>query len=165
MVPRLVPALLAFLAAVLRVTGSLLPEFEVGGVGVAQIDPSRVGWVPSMIGMLVQVGLVLSGALMLVLRESRQVAGGLLIGAGVLGLTLRIVRILQLGEAPGYDPAFGSWVDTGGEAITALAGILALLGASEESLVAELEEEYEEEPEEEAYEASPPPPGEIPSGS
>jgi hypothetical protein len=144
-IPRLIPALLGFLAAALLVTGSLLPEFEVGGVGVAQIDPERVGWVPAMVGMLVQVGLVLSGALMLALGESRQVAGGILIGTGILGLTLRIVRVLQLGEAPGYDAAFGSWIDALAEGLTTLAGVLALIRGTEAPDEHELEEDLEPE--------------------
>ena len=143
MIPRLIPALVAFLAAALLVTGSLLPEYEVGGVRVAQIDPDGVGWVPSMVGMLVQVGLVLSAGLMLLLGESRQVAGGLLIGSGVLGLTVRIVRILQLGEAPAYDPAFGSWVDSLAEGLCVFAGSLALVGAGREPVEDE-EEAYDE---------------------
>lgn len=158
MVPRWVAALLAILAAALLVTGSLLPEFQVGGVGVAQIDPDRVGWVPSMVGMLVQVGLVLSGALMLLLGESRQVSGGILVGAGLLGLTLRVVRILQLTEAPGYDAAVGSWLDGIAEGMTVVAGVLALSGSGREADV----DQYEE-PEDdlEPLEATSPPAGDL----
>lgn len=159
---RVIAAILAFLAAALVVVGSLLPEFSTGGAGVAQVDPSRAGWVPALVGMLVQVGLVLSGALMLVLGESRRVAGGLLLGAGILGLSLRVVRLFQLAEAPGFNAAAGSGVDLLAESLTVAAGGLALFGGREVDLEDDLEEESDEDDEEEdALQTPAPPPGET----
>jgi hypothetical protein len=155
---RVIAAILAFLAAALVVLGSLLPEFSTGEAGVAQVDPSRAGWVPALVGMLVQVGLVLSGALMLVLGESRRVAGGLLLGAGILGLSLRVVRLFQLAEAPGFNAAAGSGVDLLAEALTVTAGGLALFGGREVDLEDDLEEDEEDE---DALESPAPPPGET----
>ncbi len=144
--PRLVAATFGFLAAGLVVLASLLPEFTTGGMDVAQIDPGRVGWVPSLVGMLVEVGLLLSAALMLLLGESRKLAGGILIGAGVLGLTLRVVRLFQLAEAPGFDAGVGSWVDALAGVLTLSAGAWALTGSEEEDL--DEDEEYAAEDEE-----------------
>jgi hypothetical protein len=162
---RLITVLLGFLAAGLLVLGSLLPEFTSGGAGVAQVDPSRIGWVPALVGMLVQVGLVLSGALMVALRESRLLAGGLLLGAGILGLSLRVVRLFQLAEAPGFNAAVGSGVDLLAETLTTGTGILALLGAREDAFEEEvddhLEEGYEPDDGEETPATSAPPPGET----
>ena len=162
---RLITVLLGFLAAGLLVLASLLPEFTSGGAGVAQVDPSRSGWVPALVGMLVQVGLVLSGALMVALRESRLLAGGLLLGAGILGLSLRVVRLFQLAEAPGFNAAVGSGVDLLAETLTVGAGILALLGAREDAFAEEVDDHLEEghEPDEgeETPATSAPPPGET----
>lgn len=138
--PRLLPASLGFLAAGLIVLAALLPEYEAGGVGVAQLDPERAGWVPSLIGMLVEVGLVLSAVLMLVLGESRRLAGGILIGAGILGLTLRIVRLFQLAEIPDLEGGDGSWVDALAGLLTVSAGTLAVRETNDE----DLDEEYED---------------------
>jgi len=158
---RLITALLGFLAAGLLVLGSLLPEFTAEGAGVAQVDPSRMGWVPALVGILVQVGLVLSGALMVALRESRLLAGGLLLGAGILGLSLRVVRLFQLTEAPGFNAAVGSGVDLLAESLTVGAGVLALLGAREDALEDGFEEEEGGEgDQEELPEPLAPPPGE-----
>jgi hypothetical protein len=132
--PRLLPATLGFLAAGFMVFGALLPEFSVGGVDVAQVDPDRLGWVPALVGMLVEVGLILSAALMLILGESRKVAGGILLGAGVLGLTLRIVRLFQLAEDPGFAAGDGSWVDALAGLLTVGAGALALKGSDDDDL-------------------------------
>ena len=160
---RLITVLLGFLAAGLLVLGSLLPEFTTGGAGVAQVDPSRMGWVPALVGMLVQVGLVLSGALMVALRESRLLAGGLLLGAGILGLSLRVVRLFQLAEAPGFNAAVGSGVDLLAESLTVGAGVLALLGGRGNDLEDEFEEEEDEEggeeDDQELLEPLAPPPG------
>jgi hypothetical protein len=123
-----------------------------------------MGWVPALVGMLVQVGLVLSGALMVALRESRLLAGGLLLGAGILGLSLRVVRLFQLAEAPGFNAAVGSGVDLLAESLTAGAGVLALVGGREDDLEDEFEEEEDEEggegDDEELLEPLAPPPGE-----
>jgi hypothetical protein len=106
----------------------MLPEFEVqpGGIGVIPLDPDRAGWAAGLVGILVQVGLLLVAMLMLVLGDAKAVAGGILLGAGVLGLSLRLVRIVQLMQAPGLDPALGSWIDLAGEAGVLVAGALAL---------------------------------------
>ena len=154
----LITVLLGFLAAGLLVIGALLPEYTASGTGVPQVDPGRDSWVPALVGMLVQVGLVLSGALMLALRESRQLAGGLLIGTGVLGLSLRVVRLFQLSTAPGLNAAVGSGIDLLAETITVAVGILALRGASGGGLMEEFEED--EEPEEDSVHGLAPPPGE-----
>jgi len=166
---RVITVLLGFLAAGLLVLGSLLPEFTTDGAGVAQVDPSRMGWVPALVGMLVQVGLVLSGALMVALRESRLLAGGLLLGAGILGLSLRVVRLFQLAEAPGFNAAAGSGVDLLAEALTVGAGVLALVGGREDDLEGEFEEEEEDEEggegdHEELLEPLAPPPGDQVQG-
>lgn len=123
---RYLPPLLALVSAGLVVTAALLPEFNAEGVGVTPLDPNRPGWVPILVGTLVHVGLLLVPALMLLLGESRGIAGGILVGAGVLGLSLRLVRLFQLAELPGLDPAFGSSVDAVGEAAALSAGLLAL---------------------------------------
>lgn len=159
---RWLPAVLGFLAAALLVMGSLLPEFSDGDTGVAQVDPNREAWVPALVGMLVQVALVLSGALMLALGESRKLAGGLLLGAGALGLTLRVVRLFQLAEAPGLNAAVGSGIDLLAEGMTVTAGVLALIGPRGDELH-EVEDGYEElEDEEDEDQSAPlaPPPGE-----
>ncbi|MGH2709969.1 MAG: hypothetical protein ACRDH9_02035 [Actinomycetota bacterium] len=153
--PRLLPALLGFLAAALIVLAALLPEYEQGGVGFAQIDPERVAWVPVLVGMLVEVGLVLSGALMVALGESRKLAGGLLLGAGVLGLTLRVVRLFQIAEAPGLDAGVGSWVDALAAFFTVSAGALALSGGEDEDL-------YDEDYDDEDAPGEEPPPAPLP---
>ena len=150
---RLTPALLGFLAAALTVLAALLPEFEQGGSGFAQIDPERVAWVAVLVGMLVEVGLILSGALMVALGESRKLAGGLLLGAGILGLTLRAVRLFQIAETPGLEAGDGSWVDVLAALFTIGAGGLALTGADEEGLSYE---EYDEDLAEEPPPAPPP---------
>jgi hypothetical protein len=149
-------AVLGFLAAALLVVGALLPEFTTGGTGVAQIDPGREAWIPALVGMLVQVGLVLSGALMLALGESRQLAGGLLLGTGVLGLSLRVVRLFQLSAATGFNAAVGSGIDLLAETLTVAAGILALRAGREE----EPDEELEDEDEADSVDSLAPPPGE-----
>ena len=129
---RVQPALLGFLAAGLIVLAALLPEYEQGGAGFAQIDPERVAWIAVLLGMLVEVGLVLSGALMIALGESRKLAGGILLGAGILGLTLRVVRLFQIAETPGLDAGDGSWVDALAALLTIAAGALALRGSRED---------------------------------
>jgi hypothetical protein len=125
--PRVVAPLLAVVAAGLVVTAALVPEFEAGGVGVTPLDPDRLGWVPILVGTLVQVGVLLVPAAMLLLGERRGIAGGILLGAGILGVTSRLVRLFQLGEIPDLGPAIGSWVDLTAEAAAILAGALALL--------------------------------------
>jgi hypothetical protein len=82
--------------------------------------------VASLVGILVQVGLLLVAMLLMVLTETKGVAGGILVGAGILGLSLRLVRIAQLIEEPSFDPAVGSWVDLVGEASVLIAGGLSL---------------------------------------
>jgi hypothetical protein len=149
-------ALLGFLAAALLVVGALLPEFTADGAGVAQVDPGREAWVPALVGMLVQVALVLSGALMLALGESRQLAGGLLLGTGVLGLSLRVVRLFQLAAATGFNAAVGSGIDLLAETLTVAVGFLALRGGQEDEAV----EEFELEDDSGSVDALPPPPGE-----
>jgi hypothetical protein len=146
--PRPLPVSLGFLAAGLIVLAALLPEYEAGGVGVAQVDPERPGWVPSLVGMLVEVGLILYAVLMLLLGESRKLAGGILIGAGILGLTLRIVRLFQLAEVPDLEGGDGSWVDALAGLLIVSAGILAVRGTDDEDLDEEYEEDYvpQEEP-------------------
>jgi hypothetical protein len=141
--PRLLPASLGFLAAGLIVLAALLPEYESGGMGFPPIDPGRVAWVPVLVGTLVEVGLVLSGALMVALGESRKVAGGLLLGAGILGLTLRVVRLFQIADAPGVEAGDGSWVDALAAVLTVCTGALTLRGPEDE------DDEYQEEGEEE----------------
>lgn len=148
--PRVVAPLLALVAAGLVVTAALVPEFQAGGVGVTPLDPDRVGWVPILVGSLVQVGVLLVPAAMLLLGERRGIAGGILLGAGILGLTLRLVRLFQLAEIPDLGPAIGSWVDLSAEAGAIVAGALALLGIRPS------------EREEEATDTDlPPPPGEA----
>jgi hypothetical protein len=82
--------------------------------------------VATLVGILVQVGLLLVAALLLVLSDSKALAGGMLIGAGVLGLSLRLVRIVQLMEAPGLTPAIGSAIDLVAEAAVLAGGGLTL---------------------------------------
>ena len=149
---RLVPAFLALLGAALLVVAALLPEFMAGGVGVTPLDPERVGWVASLIGVLVQAGLVLTPAALLALGQARSAAGGILVGAGVLGLTIRLVRIVQLGETPGFDPAIGSWIDLLADGSALAAGVVALTSSED---FAEEDEAWEDEV---APDAEPPPP-------
>lgn len=129
--PRLLPAVLAVCAAGLLVAGALLPEYKADGFRVTPLDPEVPGWAPALVGTLVHVGLLLVPALMLLLGANGGIAGGILTGAGVLGLSLRAVRLFQLREIPQLDPALGSWVDLLGEGVALSAGILALaaLGA------------------------------------
>src|SRR5688572_177906 len=154
---RVLPAVLGFAGAGLIVLGALLPEYNLGGQGVAQIDPSRMGWVPALVGMLVEVGLVLSASLMLILGESRQIAGGILLGAGILGLTLRVVRLFQLAAIPEITGGDGSWVDLIAALLTVSAGVLALRGSREEP---EDADGYDED--EPVLAALAPPAGELP---
>lgn len=152
--PRVGLAVLVLIAVGLIVVAALLPEYEVqpAGIGIKPLDAARPGWVAGLMGILVQVGLLLVAMLLLVLSDARAVAGGILLGAGVIGLSLRLVRIVQLMEAPGVDPAIGSWVDLTAEAAVLVSGALSLtwLGAEPD-----LEEDLED-PESEL----PPPPGE-----
>lgn len=149
-------AVLGFLATALLVVGALLPEFTTGGTGVAQVDPGREAWLPALVGLLVQVGLVLSGVLMLALGESRQLAGGLLLGTGLLGLSIRVVRLFQLAAATGFNAAVGSGIDLLAETLTVAAGLLALGAGREDEPV----EEFEDEGEADSVDSLAPPPGE-----
>jgi hypothetical protein len=126
--PRAGLAVLVLVAAGLIVVAALLPEFELqpAGIGIKPLDPARAGWVAAVVGILVQVGLLLIAMLLLVLSDAKGVAGGMLLGAGILGLSLRLVRIVQLMEAPEFDPAIGSWIDLTGEAAVLVAGALSL---------------------------------------
>ncbi len=151
---RLVPALIALLGAVLIVLAALIPEFNDRGVGVTPLDPERLGWVASLIGILVQVGLFLVPAVLLALGQARSAAAGILVGAGVLGLTVRLVRIVQLGQTPGFDAAIGSLVDLLADGAALTAGVLALTATNEPSD----EVDWEDEDSLEAEVA--PPPGE-----
>lgn len=129
---RVVPALIAVLGAALIVLAALIPEFNDRGVGVTPLDPQRLGWVASLVGILVQVGLFLVPAALLALGQARSAAGGILVGAGVLGLTIRLVRIVQLGQTPGFDAAAGSLIDLLADGAALTAGVLALTASPEE---------------------------------
>ncbi|MGH2691103.1 MAG: hypothetical protein ACRDHM_01205 [Actinomycetota bacterium] len=152
---RLIAPLLALLAAGLLVTAALLPEIVVepgGGGGLRPLDPERPAWVATLVGILVQVGLVLVAALMLLLRQSEAVAGGILLGAGTLGLTVRAVRFAQLGDSSPLAAGVGSWVDALAEAAVLAAGVVALSSLRRKG----------PEPEAEPQSALAPPPGEPP---
>ena len=159
--PRLGLAILVVVAAGLIVVSALLPEYlaQPGDVGIRPLDPERPGWVASLLGILVQVGLLLVSALLLVLSDARAVGGGILIGAGVLGLSLRLVRIVQLMEAPGLDPAIGSWADLVAEGSVLAAGGLTLTwtgpGREPDDELLDADDELLDAEE-------PPPPGEAP---
>lgn len=152
---RVFAALLALLSAGLLVAASLLPEFESGGVGTAPLDPERVGSVAILIGLLIHVGLILLPALMLLMGDGPSSAGGILLGAGVLGLSLRLVRMFQLAEVPGVDAAVGSWIDALAEGLSLTAGAVALIGLRRDS--APLEDPDVLEQEEIGSETVPPP--------
>ena len=152
---RLVPALLAVLGAALLILAALLPEFSAGAEGFIPLDPNRPGWVASLVGVLVQAGLFLTPATLLALGQARAAAGGILVGAGVLGLTVRLVRIAQLGESPDLDPAIGSWIDLLADGSALAAGVLALTSSDE---VVEEEADWDDELPPEGELA--PPPGE-----
>lgn len=151
---RLTPVLVAVLGAILLVLAGLVPEFNVNGEGVTPLDPNRVGWIASLIGTLAQVGLYLVPAVLVALGQGRGPAAGVLVGAGVLGLTIRLVRIVQLGQTPGFDAAIGSLIDLLADGAALTAGVL-ILTSSEE---APDEEDWEEDHLAEAEVA--PPPGE-----
>ncbi len=150
---RLIPAALAAVAAALLVVAALLPEFTAGGIGVTPVDPERVGWVAGLVGVLVQMGLLLAPGALLALGQARAAAGGVLVGAGVLGLTIRLVRVAQLGQTPDFDPAIGSWIDLLADGTALVAGVLALTSSDE----GPEEEDWEEEALVEAEELAPPP--------
>ena len=150
---RLVPALVAVLGAAFLLLAALLPEFTAGADRIVPLDPDRLGWVASLVGVLVQAGLFLAPAALLALGQARAAAGGILVGAGALGLTVRLVRIVQLGESPELDPAIGSWIDLLADGSALAAGVLAL--TSSEDLVEE-EAEWEDEMAPEGELAPPP---------
>jgi hypothetical protein len=126
--PRVVAPTLAVVASGLIVAAALLPEFEAAGVAVVPLDSERPGWLPILAGTLAQVGLVLMAAATLFLNGNRAIAGGILLGAGILGLMLRLVRLFQLAEVAELSPAMGSWVDLVAEAGVIGSGALALVG-------------------------------------
>ena len=160
LVNRLLPAAVALVGAALLVIASLLPEFFAGGAGVTPLDPGRPAWVPSLVGLLVQVAIVLSAALMLLLEEPRQIAGGILVGAGLLGFSLRVVRLFQLAAAPELSGGDGSWVDLIAEGLVVLEGVLSLRDRSEAVLIDEVDEVAEDE----TLPPLAPPPGEPREG-
>jgi hypothetical protein len=137
---RVGPALLAVFGGVLVLVAALLPEFTSGGIGFSPLDPASLGWTARLVGTLVQVGLLLVPAAMVALGQGRGPAGGILIGAGVLGLTVRLVRIFQLGQEPSLDPAIGSFLDLLADGAALTAGILTLTSSHDDELE-ELEEE------------------------
>jgi hypothetical protein len=153
-VNRLVPASIAFLGAALIVIAALVPEYRAGGVGITPLDPERMDQIAILVGVLVQAGLLLMPAALLALGQARSAAGGILVGAGVLGLTIRLVRIAQLGQTPDFDPAIGSWIDLLADGAALIAGVLALTASEDE----DEDEEWEDEAPIEAD--LPPPPGE-----
>ena len=152
---RLVPALVAVIGAVLLLLAALQPEFASNGTGFSPLDPASLGQPARLVGTLVQMGLLLGPAALLALGHSRGPAAGILIGAGALGLTLRLVRIFQLGQEPNLDPAFGSYLDLVSDGAALAAGVLALTASPH----AGEEEEWEDEADLETELA--PPPGEL----
>ena len=152
---RLVPALVAFIAGLLVLVSALLPEFESNGTGFSPLDPASLGQPARLVGTLVQMGLLMAPAALLALGQARGPAGGILIGAGALGLTLRLVRIFQLGQEPSLDPALGSYLDLVSDGAALAAGVLALTSSPD----LPEEEEWSDEAELEAE--LPPPPGEF----
>ena len=129
---RVLPAVLAVLAAALVVVAGLLPEFlllaDAGTpIEVVPLEGGRPAWLGTLSSYIVHAGILLVAAAMLVLNEAPRVAGGLLIGASLVGLSLRVARVLQLSAAPEFAPALGSWVDLGAEVLGLATGIWALV--------------------------------------
>ncbi len=129
---RVVPAVVAVVGAVLVLVAALLPEFDPNGTGFSPLDPASLGQPARLVGTLVQIGLLLAPAALLALDQARGPAAGILVGVGALGLTLRLVRIFQLGQEPNLDPAIGSYLDLVSDGAALTAGILALTAPAEE---------------------------------